>query len=292
MLRKRPRLQATSPIIAFKKPSIIKPKVNGKLSFAPLFEEKRKNAFENFAKALDMGAVRSADDKVRFEEEILELDTPSESKEHEETLEDEDGKLQLLPSVAAGKSVAKFRKDPEQPTIDLSLVPPPPVQLVGHVVTENELSNFPDSPIIKIHRMPKSQGGFDGKVNTALHPFAKPSLQHHLPESPHGWARGFKESPRPSDQLGLPVQLKPRAEGLPAPLVWISPASLARSPMVNLRQLKLPSGTHSVALKSGNLQRALTMTFPGLSEHRFEKSCLECLSIKGSSSECPACLLV
>ena len=54
----------------------------------------------------------------------------------------EDGKLQLLPKKSAGKSVARFHKDREQP--DVRLVPPPlpssttssPLQLVGHILDQ------------------------------------------------------------------------------------------------------------------------------------------------------------
>ena len=42
---------------------------------------------------------------------------------------------------------------------------------------------------------------------------------------------------------------------LPGPLVWISPASLARSPMVNLRTLS-KNGHHA---RPPNVERALTM---------------------------------
>ena len=78
---------------------------------------------------------------------------------------------QLLPPEAAGKSVAKFRKDTEGPThnqLSIFLTPPPPVQtrlksnaplqLVGHVMTSNELSAFPDSPIVKIKQLASSEG--------------------------------------------------------------------------------------------------------------------------------------
>ena len=59
----------------------------------------------------------------------------------------EDGKLQLLPKKSAGKSVARFHKDREQP--DLRLVPPPlpssstssPLQLVGHILDQVSILN-------------------------------------------------------------------------------------------------------------------------------------------------------
>ena len=46
------------------------------------------------------------------------------------------------------------------------------------------------------------------------------------------------------------------SRGLPAPLVWISPGSLARSPMVSLRHLEADDGGGPSAP-----ERALTMTF-------------------------------
>ena len=89
--------------------------------------------------------------------------------------------------------------------------------------------------------------------------------------------------------VGLPIQLRPSARGMPAPLVWISPASLARSPMVSLRKLETP--THNELFRSGNVERALTMTFPGRSTGRFNPTCLECMSLKHNSDECPPCFL-
>ena len=89
--------------------------------------------------------------------------------------------------------------------------------------------------------------------------------------------------------VGLPIQLKPSGRGMPAPLVWISPASLARSPMVSLRKLETPN--HNELFKSGNVERALTMTFPGRSTRRFDPQCLECMSIKHSDGICPPCFV-
>ena len=89
--------------------------------------------------------------------------------------------------------------------------------------------------------------------------------------------------------MGLPIQLRPSGRGMPAPLVWISPASLARSPMVSLRKLETPN--HNELFKSGNVERALTMTFPGRSTGRFNPTCLECMSLKHNSDECPPCFL-
>ena len=89
--------------------------------------------------------------------------------------------------------------------------------------------------------------------------------------------------------VGLPIQLRPSGRGMPAPLVWISPASLARSPMVSLRKLETPN--HDELFKSGNVERALTMTFPGRSTGRFNPQCLECMSLKHTSGGCPPCFL-
>lgn len=92
------------------------------------------------------------------------------SKENEALEEVETIGGQLLPPVEAGKSVAKFHVDREGPhannQLAVFLTPPPPVpkptssnnvplQLVGHVMTSNELSAFPDSPIVNIMQ-PKS----------------------------------------------------------------------------------------------------------------------------------------
>ena len=61
---------------------------------------------------------------------------------------------QIIPPVEASKAIAKHRVDPEQPI--LSLEPPPlvhkkrpvsPFQIVGHVMSDEELKSFPDSPI-------------------------------------------------------------------------------------------------------------------------------------------------
>ena len=99
------------------------------------------------------------------------------SGEQEEEIETIGG--QLLPPVAAGKSVAKFHKDREgahaNNQLAVFLTPPPPVpkslssnnnaplQLVGHVMTSNELSAFPDSPIVNIKQV-NSKVGKSGKA--------------------------------------------------------------------------------------------------------------------------------
>ena len=54
-LRKRPRLQSSEVIKINPRPNVIRTgRLNGRLRFAPLFEKRRKENFEKFAKALDM----------------------------------------------------------------------------------------------------------------------------------------------------------------------------------------------------------------------------------------------
>ena len=196
-------------------------------------------------------------------------------------------KWQLIPPVQASKSIVRFRVDPEQPI--LSLKPPAqedqvedqdsnelsPFQLVGHVMSDAELKAFPDSPIVKIKGSPKdskksSKGSFS--INR------RPKFQSIKRTGKQQLQQG--EPP----QVGLPVQLGSPGGGLPGPLVWISPASLARSPMVNLRHL--PKNGVS---KPANVEKTLTMVFPGRQRRRFELSCLTCLSQGGV---CPHCLVV
>ena len=265
-LRKRPRLQSTE-IINLNprpRPNVIRTgRLNGRLRFAPLFEKKRKENFEKFAKAMDMSShskstkassqrrnrptssrltknrniftkkepqhesaflnkstntsrkheskkikssqlrktprfnINGRRNQNRGEENLLGLpelpeDIPknspiftfktgprkfpvSENADHHKLKENLNSKEieddietiggQLLPPVAAGKSVAKFHKDTEGPInnqLAVFLTPPPPLpksqdnaplQLVGHVMTSNELSAFPDSPIVNIKQV-------------------------------------------------------------------------------------------------------------------------------------------
>ena len=308
-LRKRPRLQSSEIIKINPRPKIIRTgRLNGRLRFAPLFEKRRKENFEKFAKALDMashskskktskqklnqltrlslprrtgfGSFRnnkiknvstsaekqnqensrkseSKNIKSKKAENLKGLKTSSQNKNkdnndisdgssesneevprnrnrNEDNLlglpelppdvprnspiftfktgpndfvftgtkkdkpfkdtsedksvinEDEVETIggQLLPPVAAGKSVAKFHKDREGAAhannqLAVFLTPPPPLptssnsnnaplQLVGHVMTSNELSAFPDSPIVKI-KQAKSTVGKSGKVSNHLH---------------------------------------------------------------------------------------------------------------------------
>jgi hypothetical protein len=206
-------------------------------------------------------------------------------------------KWQLIPPVESSKSIVRFRVDPEQPI--LSLEPPPgprtssrnqdnpvsPFQLVGHVMSDAELKSFPDSPIVNI----KHQSG--ARVNTQPSPMAKgdgvAAARLTSLGSPRGLAiQSIKRTGKSEENgLSLPVQLGPPGGGLPGPLVWISPASLARSPMVNLRRLT----NNDVHSRPPNVERTLTMMFPGRQRRRFEKSCLRCLTNGG---RCPHCLVV
>ena len=140
-----------------------------------------------------------------------------------------------------------------------------PFQLVGHVMTTAELKDFPDSPIVNILSKKK---GFRPAANS------RKRIQQTIKRTGKSDESG----------IGLPVQLGTPGGGLPGPLVWISPASLARSPMVNLR--RLPTDGHHA--KPPNVERSLTMVFPGRQRRRFEASCLTCLSNGGS---CPHCLV-
>jgi len=168
----------------------------------------------------------------------------------------------------------------------------PVLQLVGHVMSPNDLSNLPDSPIFNIKKTGQSGlggSGSDGKVKTKPSPFQQDvtSIESGTEvaeeeEETTGTGRSSGEETRSPRVIGLPFQLKSVGRGMPAPLVWISPASLARSPMVSLRQLE---NTNSV-------ERTLTMTFPGRPKNRFTQTCLECISIMGSRSQCSMCFVI
>ena len=109
--------------------------MNGKLKFAPLFETKRKQALEKFAKALKFDTPNSAKPtkatlftgrRIKPTQQQQEQALGLNDSVEEELRTQKDEKLQLLPPKAAGKAVAKFRQDPEQPAaLALSLVPPP-----------------------------------------------------------------------------------------------------------------------------------------------------------------------
>jgi hypothetical protein len=203
-------------------------------------------------------------------------------------------KWQLIPPVQASKSIVRFRVDqegPKQPV--LSLAPPPrdpalsfkppvsPFQIVGHVMTDDQLKTLPDSPIFNI-----TNSNAAGKLPKSFNFLQKRPILPPKRQKSHRPQLSIKRTGKRVDSgISLPVQLNTPGGGFPGPLVWISPASLARSPMVNLR--RLPTDGHHV--KPANVERTLTMLFPGRQRRRFEKSCLTCLSKGGI---CPHCLVV
>ena len=67
----------------------------------------------------------------------------------------------------------------------------------------------------------------------------------------------------------------------PSPLVWISPSSLARSPMVMLRRLSTDQNEEKI-------ERSLTMNFPARNSRRFDPLCLACFP---NGSNCPVSCL-
>ena len=255
LLRKRPRLQSSEIININPRPKVIRTgRLNGRLRFAPLFEKRRKENFEKFAKALDMTSrikpikgvktkrprrplpstakrfnnlsrknesknikpeevfkkvetqnnqrnrnkgessllglpelppdirINSPIFTINAHQQSFSLSNPKDSNKNgnEQVRSDEQVENfeviggQLLPPVAAGKSVAKFHKDREEPSnnqLAVFLTPPPPLiksepvaplQLVGHVMTANELSAFPDSPIVNIKEVTSA----DGQIRT------------------------------------------------------------------------------------------------------------------------------
>jgi len=233
--------------------------------------------------------------------------------------QDNPGRWQIIPPVEASKAIARHRVDPEQPI--LSLAPPPPAppsapssssssnsvqnrpvspfQIVGHVMSDEELKSFPDSPIVNISLSKGAkieQTNSQKKVNILSSSRAEPkalkagpvsaSQHRHQPSQPFQSIKRTGKSGDAPSSISLPVQLgSPPGGNLPGPLVWISPASLARSPMVNLRTIN-PNGHHD---RPPNVERALTMVFPARQRRRFEASCLACLS---SGGLCPHCLVV
>ena len=323
-LRKLPRLTEAD-IITIKRPQIVRAKSNGRMSFAPLFEKERTQKMkmlkfimksttttvppttittttkattttttttttterapkpnENLLGLPELPNEPSATQSPLFQIRVQE--SAADPKSIETDLNPE--KWQLIPPVQASKSIVRFRVDPEQPI--LSLKPPAqedqdeedssnelsPFQLVGHVMSDAELKAFPDSPIVKIKGSKK-----DSKKSS------KSSLSiNRRPKFQSIKRTGKQQVQSDQQQVGLPVQLGSPGGGLPGPLVWISPASLARSPMVNLRHLPKNGVT-----KPANVEKTLTMVFPGRQRRRFELSCLTCLSQGGV---CPHCLVV
>ena len=73
----------------------------------------------------------------------------------------------------------------------------------------------------------------------------------------------------------------------PSPLVWISPASLARSPMVVLRRLSTNPNEEDDE-SNEILERTLTMNFPARNTRRFDPLCLACFP---EGQNCPTSCL-
>ena len=239
-LRKLPRL-TNSNIITIKRPETIRAKSNGRMGFAPLFEEERRQKMKMLKQVVKIMSDKKNNDRrpassttttttprtttrrattttlttsttttkasttttakpiQKSAAELLGLPelppepvvTPSpifqiriESPKSFQTSElsnkdydftddldyqDNPGRWQIIPPVEASKAIARHRVDPEQPI--LSLAPPPPAppsapasssssnsvqnrpvspfQIVGHVMSDEELKSFPDSPIGK-----------------------------------------------------------------------------------------------------------------------------------------------
>ena len=323
-LRKLPRLTEAD-IITIKRPQIVRAKSNGRMSFAPLFEKERTQKMKMLqfimktptttttvkptttmstttsttttTTTTERSAARPNEDLLGLPElpnepsatqsplfQIRVHESAADPKSIETDLNPD--KWQLIPPVQASKSIVRFRVDPEQPI--LSLKPPAPAaqesksdssaanelspfQLVGHVMSEAELKSFPDSPMFKIKGSSAKKSSIMKSINR------RPKFQ--------SIKRTGKQQSESLNSVGLPVQLGSPGGGLPGPLVWISPASLARSPMVNLRHL--PKDGHHA--KPANVEKTLTMVFPGRQRRRFELSCLTCLSQGGN---CPHCLVV
>ncbi len=139
-------------------------------------------------------------------------------------------------------------------------------------MTSEQLRSFPNSPVVRIKTAGSSRRLFD-----SIRPAATPRKLDA--------AIAVTRPKEDQDDLRLPVQLRSPGRGLPAPLVWVSPASLARSPMVSLRRLD-DNGIE--------LERSLTMSFParrrnmvkGSKKFEVTSGCLECLMRGGGGSVC------
>jgi len=173
-LQKRPRIEP-SPIFNIKIENTIPSRANGRMAFAPLFEEDRQKNLEKFFKMvthqIDPSQAESDLQRTSTKEnmdasmllglpelppQLKEASTksPSSSEKVNEIDDyddyDENGKLQLLPKKQASKSVARFHKDREQP--GLKLVPPPiaSLQLIGHTMDREDIKFIPNSPMFNI----------------------------------------------------------------------------------------------------------------------------------------------
>ncbi len=235
----------------------------------------------------------------------------------------EEVKLQLLPPKEASNSVARFHKDPEQPSLDSSstssmdekgsgpsqpdspqsslpsafLRPPlpvSPVQFVGQVMTPRQLKSLPHSPIVRIaktkSKKERNRSGGGGRIRTIPLPEVEEDEEEEdEPTAGLSVAKGRSNSLSKEEedvQIGLPVQLRSPGRGLPPPLVWISPASLARSPMVSLRRMRNELSSADDDLP---LERALTMSFPARRRKIFQPECVRCLAERKRFSKCPEC---
>eukprot|EP00096_Caligus_rogercresseyi_P015481 TRINITY_DN7912_c0_g1_i1.p1 TRINITY_DN7912_c0_g1~~TRINITY_DN7912_c0_g1_i1.p1 ORF type:complete len:389 (-),score=79.45 TRINITY_DN7912_c0_g1_i1:11-1177(-) len=230
-LNKRPRLsnQLAKLGLIEKKPQFIKAQGNGQMSFAPLFKEKSRH---NLARILDISTLKDG----KAHSSINEIH--SNKKKALTNIKKDKKKLFNSPIIHISPSHQKahsfhaemgLRQDPERRPLN-------PFQIVGHVMSSKELTSFPDSPMVNI------------------------SVQSdaHMGPAPQPNARAVKAEPGlvpGSEELGLPLQLKKVSDNRSPPLIWISPASLARSPMVSLRRLWD---------RSFPIRRTLTMSFPDL----------------------------
>jgi len=287
--------------------------VNGRLGFAPLvFRERNRNGprLDRFTTTTATTTTTTTEVPPVAEEVFLGL---PELPELEETNDigaddlfidgDEEDKLQLLPHKEASDSVARFHKDPErahdqirvEPEHPVAPAPAPPsgflqppspplspVQFVGQVLSQRQLKSLPDSPVVRIRTGKRISGGFQ------VAPAPRPPSLTQTPSAAESRARSNDDEEESG--LRLPVQLRSPGEGLPSPLIWISPASLARSPMVSLRRLRqeVPDEANEVPL-----ERALTMAFPAERRSVFRADCIRCLTDRANGEHdrgCPQCL--
>uniref|UniRef100_A0A0K2V507 Cuticular protein analogous to peritrophins 1J [Tribolium castaneum] n=1 Tax=Lepeophtheirus salmonis TaxID=72036 RepID=A0A0K2V507_LEPSM len=251
-IQKRPRLNRHFEKLGLveKKPQYIKTHGNGQMNFAPLFKERNRH---NLARILDVSSTfKHAQTKkqdsfsindLKNQEAALDI-SKNQKKQNSPIIHvtpAKSPKLQLLIAQDAGESLAKLRQDPEQPSQELLPPPPPsvnPFQIVGHVMSSKELISFPDSPMVNISVTSDAHLGGGDPLPSVV-----------------GNGRASDEEPHlvGKNALGLPLQLKKVSQNRSPPLIWVSPASLARSPMVSLRRLWD---------RDFPIRRTLTMSFP------------------------------
>ena len=150
-MSKKARLESESPIFNIKVPSTVHAKSNGRMAFAPLFQQEQQKNVDRFLKMVKppptnddslipnvRSTGRSGPNVVDSRKVVSDLSTilglpelpfepplkatmslsnfdDDENNEIDYDEYSEDGKLQLLPKKSAGKSVARFHKDREQP---------------------------------------------------------------------------------------------------------------------------------------------------------------------------------